>query len=191
MNRYNYLNALSNIIQNELPADEYNNVMQYYSEYFADAGVEKEQEVMEALGTPEELAKSVIAEYRGKQPEEVVVRTKRRGLPVGWIIAIAVVGSPIWLAVLCVAIALVACVFSVAVAVVAVALSFVLGGVVAVIGGIVKLFTSPAEGLLAMGVGFVMEAVGIALTMLMVFLISLLAKGIKSSKAKKRIRRMK
>ncbi len=110
MNKYNYLNALSNIIQNELPADEYNNVMQYYSEYFADAGVEKEQDVMAALGTPEELAVSIIAEQRGKQPEEVVVKTKRKGLPLGWIIAIAIVGSPIWLALLCVVIALAACV---------------------------------------------------------------------------------
>lgn len=50
MNRFEYLGALNNCIQHELPADEYNNVMQYYSEYFADAGIEKEQEVIQELG---------------------------------------------------------------------------------------------------------------------------------------------
>ena len=191
MNKYNYLNALSNIIQNELPADEYNNVMQYYSEYFADAGVEKEQEVMEALGTPEELAVGIIAEQRGKQPEEVVVRTKRKGLPVGWIIAIAIVGSPIWLAVFCVAIGLVACAFALVAAFAAFAVSFVIGGVVLIVGGIARLFLSPAEGMVVLGAGFIMEAFGIALMMLSIFLIRLTVNGIKSSRAKKKARRMR
>lgn len=186
MNRYSYLNALSNLIQNELPADEYNNVMQYYSEYFADAGVEKESEVMSALGTPEELAASIIAEQRGKDPEEVVVRAKKKGLPIGWIIAIAILGSPIWLALLCVVIALAACVFGLLAAFVSLAVGFVLGGAILIIGGIGRLFIVPAEGLVVLGVGFVMEAVGIGLTMLIVFLISLIFKKRKSSKAKKR-----
>ena len=63
MNRFEYLGALNNCIQHELPADEYNNVMQYYSEYFADAGIEKEQEVIQELGAPSELARRIIAEY--------------------------------------------------------------------------------------------------------------------------------
>ena len=71
MNRFEYLGALNNCIQHELPADEYNNVMQYYSEYFADAGIEKEQEVIQELGAPSELARRIIAEYRGRQPGEV------------------------------------------------------------------------------------------------------------------------
>lgn len=191
MNKYNYLNALSNIIQNELPADEYNNVMQYYSEYFADAGVEKEQEVMAALGTPEELAVSIIAEQRGKQPEEVVVKTKRKGLPLGWIIAIAIVGSPIWLALFCVVIALAACAFALVAAFAAVAVSFVIGGGVLIVGGIGRLFLSPAEGMAVLGGGFLMEAVGMAFTMLSIFLIKLAVKGIKSSSAKRKARRVK
>lgn len=191
MNKYNYLNALSNIIQNELPADEYNNVMQYYSEYFADAGVEKEQDVMAALGTPEELAVSIIAEQRGKQPEEVVVKTKRKGLPLGWIIAIAIVGSPIWLALLCVVIALAACAFALVVSFAAFAVSFVIGGVVLIVGGIGRLFLSPAEGMVVLGTGFLMEAIGIALTMLSIFLIKLAVNGVKSSRAKKRTRRVR
>ena len=109
MNRFEYLGALNNCIQHELPADEYNNVMQYYSEYFADAGIEKEQEVIQELGAPSELARRIIAEYRGRQPGEVKLNAKKK-FPVGWIIFIAVAGSPIWLALLCVAIGVVAAV---------------------------------------------------------------------------------
>ena len=109
MNRFEYLGALNNCIQHELPADEYNNVMQYYSEYFADAGIEKEQEVIQELGAPSELARRIIAEYRGRQPGEVKLNAKKK-FPVGWIIFIAVAGSPIWLALLCVAIGVAAAV---------------------------------------------------------------------------------
>ena len=77
--------------------------MQYYSEYFADAGIEKEQEVIQELGAPSELARRIIAEYRGRQPGEVKLNAKKK-FPVGWIIFIAVAGSPIWLALLCVGI---------------------------------------------------------------------------------------
>lgn len=70
MNRFEYLGALSNCIQHELPADEYNNVMQYYSEYFADAGIEKEQEVIQELGArrnlPDVSLQSTAADSRAR-----------------------------------------------------------------------------------------------------------------------------
>lgn len=39
--------------------------MEYYTEYFNDAGVEKESEVCNKLGSPNELANKIIAELRG------------------------------------------------------------------------------------------------------------------------------
>ena len=64
-----YLNDLSRLLVNQLSPEEYNNVMQYYTEYFADAGIEKQEEVIKELGTPEELASKIIAEYNGRQEE--------------------------------------------------------------------------------------------------------------------------
>lgn len=66
----NYLNDLSRLLVNQLSPEEYNNVMQYYTEYFADAGIEKQEEVIKELGTPEELASKIIEEYKGRQEEE-------------------------------------------------------------------------------------------------------------------------
>ena len=65
-----YLNELSRLLANSISPDEFNNVMQYYTEYFADAGIEKQDEVIKELGTPEDLANKIIAEYNSR-PEDV------------------------------------------------------------------------------------------------------------------------
>lgn len=70
----NYLNDLSRLLVNQLSPEEYNNVMQYYTEYFADAGIEKQEEVINELGTPEELASKIIEEYKGRQDEEATAQ---------------------------------------------------------------------------------------------------------------------
>ena len=65
-----YLNELSRLLANSISPEEFNNVMQYYTEYFADAGIEKQEEVIKELGTPEELANKIIEEYNGRQEDE-------------------------------------------------------------------------------------------------------------------------
>lgn len=185
MNRFEYLGALNNCIQHELPADEYNNVMQYYSEYFADAGTDKEQEVIQELGAPSELARRIVAEYRGRQPGEIKLNAKKR-LPVGWIIFIAVVGSPLWLALLCVAIGVAAAVCAVAVSIVAIAVAFLIGGVAFVFGGIIEAFSNGANGMLAVGIGCLCTGVGVLCSMLCVLIISSIVKGCRSAAARRK-----
>lgn len=159
--------------------------MQYYSEYFADAGIEKEQEVIQELGAPSELARRIIAEYRGRQPGEVKLNAKKK-FPVGWIIFIAVAGSPIWLALLCVAIGVAAAVAAAAVSVVAVAVAFLIGGVACVLGGIIEAFANGANGMLAVGIGCLCTGAGVLLSMLCVLIISSIVKGCKSAAARRR-----
>lgn len=180
MNRFKYLEILSSALCIELPEDEYSNVMQYYTEYFAEAGQEKEQEVLKELGSPEDLAKKIIAEYKGKTVAEInVISSKKKSLPIGWIIFIAVVGSPIWLAVFCLALALIICIIAAMVALVCVAAASLIAGLAGVIGGIVTLFKNPANGVLTIGTGFILGAIGIGLALLCVFLIRLIIKLIK------------
>ena len=61
-----YLNELSRLLANAISPEEFNNVMQYYTEYFADAGIENQEEVIKELGTPEELANKIIEEYNNR-----------------------------------------------------------------------------------------------------------------------------
>ena len=56
MTRDEYMTALKNNIQT-LTLDEQNEALQYYSDYFDDAG--DDQKVMDELGTPEEVAKVI------------------------------------------------------------------------------------------------------------------------------------
>ena len=177
MRKNEYLNALSSLIRKELPADEYNNVMEYYSEYFADAGPEKEQEVIAELGSPEEIARSVIAEYRGKNPSEVYVeKPRKKGVPVGLFVAVAIIGSPIWICLLVAAICILAAVFILALAVAISSIAFMIGG--AILGGIglVAAFKSPGNGLMAVGAGFMMIAAGVVFMMLSVLFVMLVGK---------------
>ena len=53
MTRDEYMTALKNNIQS-LTIDEQNEALQYYSDYFDDAG--DDEKAMEELGTPEEVA---------------------------------------------------------------------------------------------------------------------------------------
>lgn len=94
-----YLNELSRLLANSLSAEEFNNVMQYYTEYFADAGIENQEEVIKELGTPEELAHKIIEDYNNRQeevPPTPIVPTPqtttrpRRKLAAGWIVLIVI-----------------------------------------------------------------------------------------------------
>ena len=177
MNKDEYLEKLSTYIRKEIPADEYNNVMEYYSEYFADAGPDKEQDVIVELGNPEDIAKSVIAEYRGKNPSDIYVeKPRKKGIPVGLFVAVAIIGLPLWLSLLVVAICIIAVLFVVAFAVAVSSIAFMLGGAIISGVGIVTAFMSPGNGMVAVGGGFLMIAAGVILMMLTVLFIMLVGR---------------
>ena len=61
MNKYEFLSRLRNALS-ALPNEERDAAMSYYEEFFSDAGEDNEQAVIASLGTPEELARSIISE---------------------------------------------------------------------------------------------------------------------------------
>lgn len=67
MNRNEYLNILSQRLS-VLPVDEYNNTMQYYTEYFEEAGLENEANVIAELGDVHQLAERILQE-NGQPPQ--------------------------------------------------------------------------------------------------------------------------
>lgn len=58
MNRTEFMRQLENLLQNISP-EERAEALQYYNDYFDDAGAEKEQEVLEALGDPIKVAENI------------------------------------------------------------------------------------------------------------------------------------
>ncbi len=58
MNRTDFMRQLESLLQNISPAER-EAALQYYNDYFDDAGPENEQDVMEALGNPARVAESI------------------------------------------------------------------------------------------------------------------------------------
>lgn len=55
MNKQEYLSQLAYLLQ-DIPEQEKSDVLQYYEDYFAEAGEEQEESVIRTLGSPERLA---------------------------------------------------------------------------------------------------------------------------------------
>ena len=60
MTRLEFMEELRSRLQT-LPFTEQQDALRYYEEYFDDAGPDNEQKVVEELGTPEEVAKNILA----------------------------------------------------------------------------------------------------------------------------------
>ena len=58
MNRADFMNQLESLLQS-IPSTEREEAIQYYNDYFDDAGSENEQTVIEALGNPARVAENI------------------------------------------------------------------------------------------------------------------------------------
>lgn len=58
MTKYEFLGDLSRLLA-DLPEEERTKALHYYEDYFADAGEEKEQEVLKEFGSPEKIARQI------------------------------------------------------------------------------------------------------------------------------------
>lgn len=65
MNRIDFMKQLESLLQNISPAER-EEALQYYNEYFNDAGAENEQAVIEALGNPAKVAENIKRDINGE-----------------------------------------------------------------------------------------------------------------------------
>ena len=64
MNREEFLTRLEGMLQSISPTEK-EEVLQYYRDYFEDAGPENEQSVIEALGDPADIAENIKKDLQG------------------------------------------------------------------------------------------------------------------------------
>ena len=62
MNRADFMKNLAELLADMAPAER-EEAIQYYNDYFDDAGTENEQSVIASLGTPEQLAKTIKRDF--------------------------------------------------------------------------------------------------------------------------------
>lgn len=76
MDKLTYLNALSDALDGLMSQGERDEIIRYYSEYFADAGEGREGEVIAELGSPEALARRLAADEEAFEKKD---RASRKG----------------------------------------------------------------------------------------------------------------
>ena len=168
MNKYEYLAQLRAGLQ-ELSQEERDAAMNYYEEFFNDAGEENEQAVIASLGTPDALSKSIISDNRktsdsenisngfvapetGRQTSERQ-RTRWTGGQITLLVVLLVLSSPLWIGVV---FGLFGALIGIVFGVFGAAIGIGIGGIVAIVTGVIALFSAPAQGLLGIGVGLVL-----------------------------------
>lgn len=168
MTREEYLRILQSNLVN-VPPEEVWNIMEYYREYFDDAGEENYQRVIEELGPPELLAKKVSADFvMGEQKYRTPEKKKSH---TGLIVILVVLCSPIWFPVLITVASLlfsaVVVIASLVFAFGAVAISLTGGGICTLGAGFVTMFTHIPTGIMLIGAGFICVGAGLLFLVLL------------------------
>lgn len=165
MNKEQYMKELKTRLK-RLPQEEFCRAVEYYEEYFADAGAENEQQAIADLGTPEEAANTLIREFaieNARQP----VKSVKKGANAVWVGILAVFALPaaLPLTILWVVLALfLALVFlTIFLMVVAVIFAVVLSGPVSIFGGLSVITDSIPVALVCIGNGLLGIGVGLLL----------------------------
>lgn len=181
MNKNDFLRQLESLLY-DLPEEERREAMEYYVEYFEEAGPEAEADVIKKLGSPREVAHNIREELAGKELSsagEMGKAGQDKKKMEGWKIALIIVlcifaapiAVPVAVTVILVAFSLVVGVFAVLIGLLAavfgitVALAIVF--VTLLIVGMIKLFGTPLVGLLLIGVALLCGGMSLLLGFLL------------------------
>lgn len=200
MNREEFMRQLERLLW-ELPVNDREDAIAYYQDYFDEAGVDNEKRVMQELGSPEKVAAMIKADRHryGNGQGEYTERgysdgldSVHRDVPLEkrylskpgkkektthwvWIIVLLILASPMILGlgggVVGVLVGIIASIATVFLAIVLSAAGILVGGIVCFVMGIFRVFGNPLEGLVTAGIGAILTAVGILLTLFCVWMI--------------------
>ena len=145
-----------------LPQEAVDRTVEYYSELIADSmedGV-AEEEAVSRLGSLDEIVANVVKETPLTQIVQTRVQESRKKGGSGWVIALLILGAPVWLplliAALAVAFALFVGLWAVVIALWAVVAAVILTGLAAMVAGVVELCRLHLpQGLVLLGGGLV------------------------------------
>lgn len=170
MTKVDYLAKLDKYLR-KLPKEDYQEAMDYFSEYFEEAGPENEAQVIAELGTPKEAARDIISRLL----DEKIIdqeKTPKSRVSMVWLAILAVIITPVALPLTLVLFLAVITILALGVAAIAVVLSF---GVVFLTSGIYMLFDSWSY--LSISFSATALSFGLGLLALGLSLLTLLAAG--------------
>ena len=158
MTRTEYIAKLTKYLR-KLPQKDYEEALEYFMEYFEEAGPENEAQVIAELGTPKEAAHEVITRLL----DEKIIEDKsslRNKTTILWIAILAVLASPVALPILLFFLAmlltLLVVIFAVIVTALALTFSLLISGVYTFFTSFSLLNISLASTLFGGGLGLLM-----------------------------------
>lgn len=164
VDREHFLWELQARLQGRIPDRQLDAVMEYYNAYFDDAGPEREQEVIDGLGSPAQVARQILGERALKDLDQKESRGLLRTLGM---VVLAIFAAPIALPVaLLVAVLAVLLVALIALGVVMMGVcgvAAVAGGVTAAVLGFSVVLTNWATSVYFLGGGLVLAGLGFLL----------------------------
>ena len=137
MTKVDYLAKLDKYLR-KLPNEDYQEAMDYFSEYFEEAGPENEAQVITELGTPKEAARDIISRLLDEKIIEQEKTPKSR-VSMVWLAILAILSAPVTLTLALFLFLAVITILALGVAAIAVVLSL---GVAFLTSGIYMLFDS-------------------------------------------------
>ena len=129
-----------------LPARDREEAVRYYEEYFAEAGAEKEAEVLKELRSPAHAASNILSDYALKESARAK-RTAAGGIRALWFI-LGIFAAPIAVPA---AVALAVVIFALVLVLAAAVLALVLGGGGLLLAGFFMLFSDTGFALILFG----------------------------------------
>ena len=196
MTRKEYMEQLRKYLK-RLPKEDYENAIEYFSEYFDEAGLQKEQQVMKELGEPKEAARElllnllqesvendqdIVEEKAAVQPEAASGGKKRSPGKIILLAILVLCASPVSLALLVGVLAVLLAVVITATAVIfslgITSIAATAGGIVTVGFGATLVLKSAAAACMMIGGGFLMAGIGILAGVLTIYICKWCAMGI-------------
>ena len=195
MNRVEFMSQLERLLW-DIPESDRQDALCYYNDYFDEAGVENEAQIIQKLGSPGKVAATIKADLNAHGNEQGEYTEcgdykdhaemnqnppanragngqgvkQKRNIPWPLIIVLLIFASPVLIGigggVLGSILGIICSVFGVFIAVLICGAAFLVAGFVCMVVGVVRMFLSPVEGLITAGVGSIVLAVGILLTLL-------------------------
>ena len=197
MNRAEFMARLKELLA-DITEAEREEALNYYEDYFDDAGVENEASVIESLGSPEKVAATIkhgLNDSEGQEGEfsetgytdytydkdEVATTTQRKkwDLSGGMLVVVIIlcifalpILGPVAIAVLSVLFSILCTVAVLLFAVMVAGVAIGVSGLALIISGIATLIASPVVGILFAGAGLVLAGVGILVTILGIWILT-------------------
>ena len=205
MNRQEFFRRLEYLLRG-IPECERQDALAYYNDYFDDAGVENEQQVIQELGSPEQVAQIILEDYhrnkqysyesydssKGQYTESYAqsqASHEKKTIKKSFVekikdmsttskvllIIILVLTFPVWIGVVTGVfggiVGLLGGLFGMVVGVGGAGIGIFFAGIVCLIVGVLRLFATPIEGVVTIGIG----ALSLAISILLILLFALLA----------------